>query len=177
MKRNSLIFLFLISSVCLGCNYKQNKISDKIYKTFFQNLVGISIMTTEGTLDLNINTKDINEINTIREGMRNIYILNEYTSAPNYGGVFKNEKYHLILLLTKIGEKKYNILELLYSTKDAVMIAREGDMFPDKKPKTFEEKISVYEFKIPQKVNTLLNQFESRLPKEGFFNTWTDPLI
>jgi hypothetical protein len=53
------------------------------------------------------------------------------------------------------------------------IIAREDDIFPDKKPTKFEEKITVYEFKIPQKVNTLLKQCENRLPKEGFyFNTW-----
>jgi hypothetical protein len=172
MKRFSLVFVFLISSICLGCNNEQDGISSKVYKTFFQNLVGISIMTTESKIDL-INTKDVNKINTIKDEMRDISILKEYSSAPNYGGVFKDEKYRLIFLLTKIGDKKYKVLELLYSTKDAVMIAREGDMFPEKKPKTFEEKISVCEFEIPQKVNTLLKQCENRLQKEGFFfNTW-----
>jgi hypothetical protein len=51
-------------------------------------------------------------------------------------------------------------------------------LFPDKKPKSFEEKISVYEIEIPQKVNTILEQCEDELSEEGFFfNTWSDPLI
>ncbi|MGD8401983.1 MAG: RHS repeat protein [Bacillota bacterium] len=48
-----------------------------------------------------------------------------------------------------------------------------GDIFPEKRPTKFEEKITVCEFKIPQKVNTILKQCENRFPKEGFcFNSW-----
>jgi hypothetical protein len=74
-----------------------------------------------------------------------------------------------MFIFVKIAEKKHKAVELLYSTKDSIIIAREGDIFPAKKPTKFEEKITVYEFKIPQKVNTLLKQCENRLPKERFY--------
>ena len=160
----------------LGCNYNQENIANLINETYFEEMVRISIIKAAPSINEDI--VDINQLDIIKDEMRSINILEEYNIDPNYGGVFKNGDFRLMFVFVKVEEKKHKVLELLYSTKDAIMIVRAGDMFPDKKPKTFEEKISVYEFVIPQRVNNLLIQCENKLPKEGFFfNTWSDPLI
>lgn len=170
------LLIIVILASMLGCNYNQENIANLINETYFEEMVRISIIKAAPSINEDI--VDINQLDIIKDEMRNITILEEYTTDPNYGGVFKNGSFRLMFIFVKIEEKKHKVLELLYSTKDAIMIVRAGDMFPDKKPKTFEEKISVYEFAIPQRVNNLLIQCENELPKEGFFfNTWSDPLI
>jgi hypothetical protein len=57
----------------------------------------------------------------------------------------------------------------------AKLFPKRFEILSDKKHQKFGEKIAVYEFKIPPRVNDLLKQYENRLPKEGlYFNTWTE---
>lgn len=170
------LLIIVILASMPGCNNNQENIANLIYKTYFKDIVRISIVKAAPSINKDI--VDIKQLNIIKDEMENITIIKEYTADPNYGGVFKNENFRLMFMFVKIKEKKHKVFELLYSTKDAVMIVRASDMFPNKKPKSFEEKISVYEIKIPQKVNTILKQCENELSEEGFFfNTWSDPLI
>jgi hypothetical protein len=176
MKKILLIIAILTSGFFISSSYAQRNVAALIYKTFFENMVRISIIKAAPLSNKDI--ANVNQLNIIKNEMRNIIILKKYTTNPNYGGIFKNENFRRMYIFVKIEEKKFKVVEMLYSTKDEIMIAREGDIFPDKKPTKFEEKITVYEFKIPQKVNTLLKQCENKLPKEGyFFNAWSDPLI
>jgi len=172
MKKLLFVYIFLYCLVCLGCDYNQVEISDRIYKTFFQNIIGISIMTTDNDLDI----RDTNQINTIKTEMRGIKIVKKYSSILNEREVFINENFRLMLILTKINSKKNKVWQALCSTKDSIMIVREGDLFPDKRPKKMGEKLFVYEFKVSQKVNNLLKQRENNISKKGFFfNTWANP--
>jgi hypothetical protein len=171
MKKILLLIVILTSGFYISYSYAQRNVAALIYKTFFENMVRISIIKAAPSSNEDI--ANVNQLNIIRNEMKNIVILKNYATNPNYGGVFKNEKFRLMFIFVKIAEKKHKAVELLYSTEDAIIIAREGDIFPEKRPTKFEEKITVCEFKIPQKVNTILKQCENRLPKEGFyFNSW-----
>lgn len=171
MKKILLIIVMITSGFFISYCYTQGNIADLIYKTFFKNIVRISIIQVSSNCNEDI--ANVEQLNNIKNEMKSITIIKKYTTNPNYGGAFKNKEFRLMYVFVKIAEKKHKVLELLYSTNDAIMIAREGDIFPDKKPKTFDDKITVYEFKIPQKVNTLIKQCENRLPEGGFyFNTW-----
>jgi hypothetical protein len=171
MKKILLLFLIITSSFSICHSYAQKDIVALIYKTYFENIVRISII--QASSNCNEDIANVHELNIIKNEMKNIIILKKYTANPNYGGVFKSNDFRLMYVFVKLAEKKHKVLELLYSTNDAIMIAREDDIFPDKRPKTFDDKIIVYEFKIPQKVNTLIKQCENRFPEGGFyFNTW-----
>ncbi|TCL54573.1 hypothetical protein EDC14_10621 [Hydrogenispora ethanolica] len=170
-----IIVAIIISGLFISHSYSQGNVAILIYETYFKNVVRISIINAASSGNEDEDIASIEQLNIIKNEMRNIVIIKKYTNNPNYGGAFKNNNFRLMCITVKIKEKKHKVREILYSTHDAVMIAREDDIFPDKKPQKFGEKIAVYEFKIPPRVNDLIKQCENRLPKEGFyFNTWTE---
>jgi hypothetical protein len=115
---------------------------------------------------------DLNEVNIFKEEVKNFELVDKYTGKPNYGSVFKNENYRTMLIRVKKNDKPI-LLEVLYSTKDKVMIVRESDLFPETSKNSGDE-ITVYEFKVPSKVNQMIKNHEKQLPEEGFFcNTWS----
>ncbi|TCL53331.1 hypothetical protein EDC14_10962, partial [Hydrogenispora ethanolica] len=142
MKKILLIIITILTSgFFISYSYSQGKIATSIYETYFKNIVRISIIKAAPSSNEDI--ANIEQLDIIKNEMKNIVILKEYTNNPNYGGTFKNENFRLMYIFVKIGEKKHKAIELLYSTHDAVMIAREDDIFPDKKPQKFGEKIAV----------------------------------
>jgi hypothetical protein len=164
--------LLLICVDLFGCNFGYAKTNDLIYQTFFKNIVRVNFFKVSPASNIDVSSPEV--INLIKEEMTNSAIIKKYSSRPEYGGIFKNESYRLLLIVVKIADKKYKGYELLYSSGNGIMIARESDIISGVKEK-LGEKITVYEFKIPEKVNKLLKKHEEELPEDGFFlNTWNE---
>lgn len=164
------VFLTLSLLIILsGCISAEARVADKIYQTFFQDLTraGIVKLTPDSRTII-----DNDEVETIKKEMKRINIIREYSSDAAIGGNFKGD-YRLVFIHTKSTVKKGFPLGLLYSTKGKTMIARRYDLFPEVKEKNFPM-IKVYEFRIPEKVVSILKRHEEMLPKEGLFiNSWS----
>lgn len=140
-------------------------LEDKIYTTFFEDVRYAFILPIypEGVtyiLD--------DELEVIKESMKNVKVLRKYSRNSQIGDVFINEDYHLLFI--QFNSMKQ--LGILYSLKDRIWIARKYDVYPGtEKPNS--EVITVYDIELPETVAAILEKHEKLLPKESiYFNSW-----
>lgn len=165
-----LLLIFGFSEIITAeAKITEAQIKSKIYNTFFKDLQMAGIINTSPK---NKTFIPANTIKMIAKEMKQITNIREFKSNAAVGGTFK-KGYCLMFVHTKQTIKEnYRFLGLLYSKDTGKMIARKFDIFPDFQEKELP-KITVYEFKIPQKVNDYLKKYQAKLPKEGpFYYSW-----
>lgn len=170
MKYNKFSFLVLSAIMIIsGCANSETEIKTKVYETFFKKIMkaGIPKIMPE-----NIVIIEGNEIQIFKDDMKNIDNIEEYTSDSAIGTNFKND-FRLLYIHTEQTLKENKFLALLYSSKEKAMIVRKYDLFPDFKEDA--PNLTVYEFKISERVASLLEKYENTLPSEGYFyNSWPE---
>lgn len=156
-----IIWFSLVLLMISGC---QSNLKSKIYETFFKDIVSASIIKIVNP-DLKYTVIDGLEIEIIKSEMSKINDIREYSSNAQPLSYFKRG-YRALYINKKVNIEKKKWM-VLYSTEEQSMIVRKYDIFPDTKVKL--PNITVYEFKIPQKVVDILSEHEKTLPNEGFF--------
>jgi len=167
MKLKQISFLVFFVMLLSGCVNSEIEVNTKIYDVFFKKIVKIGIPKI---LPQNIAIISGNEIKIFKEEMKNIDGIKEYTRDAAIGTNFKDD-FRLLYVHTEQTLKENKFLGLLYSTKEKSMIVRKYDIDPN-----FREdfpNLTVYEFKMPEKISQLLEKYERTLPEDGYFyNSW-----
>lgn len=170
-----IILIIVLASYFWGCERKCN-VNEKVYEVFFENLVRMSLVTVSPD-----ENEDIvgDELDLLKTELKKIKFIKRYSSKPNYGGIFRTTDYRLIFLFVKQKNSRYKVMEILYSTRDKILLIRENDLFPNKAkfPKNIEEdgNINVFEFEISERANQLIKIHESKLSSDGLFiHTWPE---
>ena len=157
------IFVLLLNNFYISAT---DDLQSQIYQKIFRKMVS-AIIYKLNPPEIYQTTISKEEIRVLKEELKKIRMIREYAKDAAVSGDFKEEFHDLVIQYNnRVGDR-----EVLYSIKERSMIVRKRDVFSkmdDKSPK-----ITVYEFKVPEKVVAILERNEAKLPREGFSHgTW-----
>ncbi len=127
--------------------FAHQDLKGRIYKTFFEDLRYAFISVT---IPSGITFITVDELEIIKESM-------------------KDENYHFLFVHLNSMKR----LEILYSLRDRIWIARKYDVYPGSE-KSNSLVITVYDIKLPETVALILEKHEKLLPEESsYLTSWS----